>query len=87
MSIEGGAFICYTHEFETSSVKKWDSHMHEIPHPTLEYTQQCEHCLEWSTERGLLHPERYVERKHSAKEEDQNFLVLKCQKCGQMCKK
>jgi len=79
--IEGGAFICYKHEYETTSVMKWDKHMSEIPHPTLEVTQKCKKCGQWNTERNLLHPARYVERMHSIKPEDQNVIVLKCPKC------
>ena len=79
--IEGGAFICYKHEFETQSVKKWDKHMYEIEHPTLDVNQQCKKCGEWNAEFGLLHPERFVERMHSNKPEDENVIVLKCPKC------
>ena len=85
MSIEGGTFICYTHEFETGSVKTWDRHMSEIPHPTLEVSQQCQNCKEWNIERGLLHPQRYVERMHSNNPDDK-VIVLKCQFCGKDCK-
>jgi len=81
MSIEGGAFICYKHEYETFSVKNWDKHMYEIEHPTLEVTQQCKKCGQWNVERNLLHPERFQERMHSNKEEDANVIVLKCPNC------
>jgi len=81
MSIEGGAWVCYYHEFETSNIKKWDQHMYEIDHPTLEVVQQCKKCGQWNTERDLLHPERFQERMHSNKPEDKDVILLKCPKC------
>jgi len=82
MSIEGGAFICYIHEFETMSVKKWDQHMSEEEHE-LEVTQQCKKCGQWNKETLPTHPERFVERMHSNKPEDANVIVLKCPNCEQ----
>ena len=80
MSIEGGAWICYKHEFETTSMKKWDKHMVELDHP-LEVIQQCKKCGEWNKETLPTHPERFQERMHSNKEEDKNVILLKCPKC------
>jgi hypothetical protein len=80
MSIEGGVFICYQHEYETDSVKKWDKHCNEMGH-TLEISQQCKRCGEWNNDMKYPYPERYVERMHSNKEEDQNVIVLKCLNC------
>ena len=76
MSIEGGLFQCFVHEFETGSVKKWDKHMTETYHP-LEVKQQCPKCKEWN-EETIPHPERYVERMHS---NEKDVIVLKCRKC------
>ena len=81
MSIEGGAFICYKHEYETFSVKNWDKHMSEIDHPTLEVTQTCKKCGQDNIERYLPHPPRFVERMNSNKPEDKDVILLKCPKC------
>jgi hypothetical protein len=53
--------------------------MFEIYHP-LQVNQQCKKCKEWNQET-IPHPERYVERMHSNKPEDQNLIVLKCPNC------
>jgi hypothetical protein len=79
MSIEGGVFQCFVHDYETGSVKKWDKHMYEIYHP-LQVNQQCKKCKEWIQDT-VPHPERFVERMHSNKPEDQNLIVLKCPNC------
>ena len=81
MSLEGGAFICYRHEFETSSVKTWDRHCHEFGH-TLDINQQCKMCGNWNREENYPCPPRFVERSHSNKPEDTNVIVLKCKNCG-----
>ena len=81
MSLEGGKFICYRHEFETGNVKAWDRHCHEFKH-TVDAVQQCQNCKEWNEAKDYPYPERFVERSHSNKPEDQNVLVLKCSKCG-----
>ena len=81
MSLEGGAFICYRHDFETNNVKTWDRHCHETGH-TIDSVQQCKKCGEWNEVKEYPIPERFVERSHSNKPEDQNVLVLKCSKCG-----
>ena len=80
MSIEGGIFICYQHEFETGSVKKWDKHLVEEYHP-LDINQQCTKCGHWNQAR-MPHPEHYIERMH-ANNPDDKVIVLKCSKCGQ----
>lgn len=79
MSIEGGIFICYQHEYETGSVKKWDKHLTEKYHE-LVVNQQCKNCGEWN-QATMPHPERFVERMHSNRPEDKDFIVLKCEKC------
>lgn len=79
-NLEGGAFICYQHEYETSSVKKWDQHCSETYHE-LQINQQCKKCGEWNY-GTMPHPERYVERMHSNKPEDRDLIVLKCQFCN-----
>lgn len=79
MSIEGGIFICYQHEYETGSVKKWDKHLYETYHP-LNINQQCKKCGEWN-QGTMPHPERFVERMHSNNPADKDFIVLKCEKC------
>ena len=81
MSLEGGAFICYRHEFETSSVRTWDRHCHEMGH-TITINQQCRKCGNWNIQNDYPYPARYVERAHSNKPEDIDFIVLKCEKCG-----
>ncbi len=80
MSLEGGRFICYRHEFETDSVKKWDEHCFKTQH-TINAVQQCKKCNEWNTVEEMPIPERFVERSHSNKPEDQNVIVLKCPNC------
>jgi hypothetical protein len=82
MSLEGGRFICYRHEFETGSVKAWDRHCFDKGH-TIDCTQQCKKCGEWNEVKDYPIPERFVERSHSNKEEDKDVLVLKCAKCSQ----
>jgi len=81
MSIEGGRFICYKHQYETGDVKRWDKHLVEFPHE-LEVRQQCKKCGQWNKETLPTHPERFVERSHSNKPEDQDLIVLKCPNCG-----
>jgi hypothetical protein len=81
MSLEGGAFICYRHEFETDSVKKWDKHCYETKH-TCDINQQCRRCGDWNRVEDYPVPERMVERMHSNKEEDKDVIVLKCKNCG-----
>jgi hypothetical protein len=80
MSLEGGAFICYRHEFETGNVKTWDRHCFETKH-TINTVQQCKKCGEWNSVEDMPIPERFVERSHSNKPEDQDVIVLKCPKC------
>ena len=82
MSIEGGAFICGSHEFETDDVKTWDRHCYEFKH-TVDTVQQCKKCGQWNEAKELPYPERFVERSNSNKEEDANVIVLKCPKCEQ----
>ena len=82
MSVEGGAFICYQHEFETGNVKKWDEHCHKAKH-TLDVNQQCKDCGEWNTDHEYPYPERYVERSH-ANNPDDKVIVLKCKNCGDL---
>jgi len=81
LSLEGGRFICYMHEYETYDVKKWDKHCFEKNH-TLSVNQQCKKCGEWNAVPDYPIPERFVERSHSNKEEDKDVIVLKCPKCG-----
>ena len=81
MSLEGGAFICYRHEYETSSVKKWDQHCYETGH-TLDINQQCKMCGDWNRVEDYPCPPKMVERMHSNKDEDKDVIVLKCEKCG-----
>jgi len=80
MSIEGGIFICYKHEYETESVRNWDKHMYELEHE-LHVEQKCKKCGQWNSEILPTHPERYVERMHSSKPEDENVILLKCPNC------
>ena len=79
MSLEGGRFICYRHDFETDSVKTWDRHCYEFKH-TLDAVQQCPKCKEWIVDHKFPMPERYVERSH-ANNPDDKVIVLKCQNC------
>ena len=85
MVIEGGAFVCFIHEFETGSVKKWDKHLSEIYH-ALEVRQQCEKCGQWNSET-IPHPERFVELSHMGKDQlkkeigREKVILLKCPKC------
>jgi len=81
MSIEGGRFICYQHEYETANVKAWDKHCFETGH-TLTVVQQCKKCTEWIEQKEVPIPERFVERSHSNKEEDKDVILLKCPNCG-----
>jgi hypothetical protein len=78
MSIEGGIFICYKHEYETHDVKKWDKHCHETGH-ILEVNQKCKKCGQDNIVRDYPYPERYVERAHSNLED--NVILLKCPNC------
>jgi len=80
MSLEGGAFICYKHEYETSDVKKWDKHCFEKGH-TVDMVQQCKKCGEWNQVKDYPIPERFVERSHSNKPEDKDVILLKCPNC------
>lgn len=79
MSIEGGIFICYQHEFETGSVKKWDKHMSEQYHE-LTINQQCKNCGKWN-QSTMAHPPKFVERMHSNHPDDKDFILLKCSNC------
>ena len=89
MSIEGGLFICYQHDFETGSVKKWDKHMYEIYHP-LNVEQKCLKCGE-TNNQTIPHPERMVELRHMGQDAIKNIIgrknviVLTCQFCGKYC--
>lgn len=79
MSLEGGLFICYRHDFETGSVKEWDKHCYEKKH-TQDIVQQCPKCKEWNVDHEFPTPERMVERMH-ANNPDDKVIVLKCQFC------
>jgi len=80
LSIEGGAFICYRHDYVTSNVKEWDKHCYETGHEEI-VVQHCLIC--GNIKEGVIkRPERMVERLHSNKPEDENVLYLKCDKCG-----
>lgn len=81
MSIEGGLFQCYIHEYETGSVKAWDKHCFENGH-VLQVNQQCKQCKKWNSDMSYPYPERYVERSHSNKPEDKDLIVLKCAHCN-----
>lgn len=81
MSIEGGTFICYRHDFESDDVKEWDQHCFEEGH-TIDATQQCKQCGEWNEIKEYPYPERFVELSHANTGKD--VLVLKCSKCGEI---
>ena len=86
--IEGGAFICFRHDFMTDSVKTWDRHCYEFGH-TQDVTQQCKKCGEWNEEKDRPIPERYIELTHMSPDKLQeqigrrDVIVLKCKKCEQ----
>ena len=84
MSLEGGTFICYRHDFETDSVKEWDEHCYEEDH-TLDIVQQCPECKEWNVNHEFPYPQRFVERSH-ANNPDDKVIVLKCENCGDLNK-
>lgn len=43
MSIEGGNFICYSHNFETGKVSRWNEHCISTGH-TEEGSTRCRDC-------------------------------------------
>ncbi len=43
MSIEGGNFICYIHDFETSKISEWNTHCTSTNH-TEEGSTRCIKC-------------------------------------------
>jgi hypothetical protein len=45
MSIEGGDFHCYIHDFRTDSIKSWNTHMMKQEHYDIVSTK----CIECGT--------------------------------------
>ena len=44
MSIEGGDFQCYVHDFKTANIEEWNEHCMDTPGHTEEGTTACTRC-------------------------------------------
>lgn len=78
MSIEGGEFNCYRHDFHTSNVQQWDEHCNTTGH-TLTVEQLCADCSE-PIKKVIPYPKRYVEKAHTG---NASPISLECPKCSQ----
>lgn len=78
MSIEGGAFVCYTHDnFSTTDVKEWDKHCNETGH-TLQIIQKCPECGTENRDDNYPYPKNYVRKAHEGTGQS---IVLDCNNC------
>ena len=75
MSIEGGAFECFKHDFKTNNVQEWDEHCYENEH-TL--TVKCCPDCGCTQDKKISYPKNFVEKSHQGKE----VFQLKCEDCS-----
>lgn len=78
MSIEGGEFNCYRHDFHTINVQQWDEHCNTSGHK-LTVSQICEDCGK-TIEEVIPYPARYVEKAHGG---GVSPIKVECPTCSQ----
>ena len=71
MSIEGGSFQCFRHNFRTDTIDAWNEHMSDEPHTDITDTV----CIECGTRFSREIPYQAIQPDGSKN------ISLKCDEC------